>query len=85
MGFKKYGDQIGWGPFVQRDQIFWDHLSMGTEFVGDHLSRGIDFMGIICPGGQVVGDRKFGDQMDSGPNYIIIAGKFILLENPCRP
>ena len=36
----KYGDRIGWGPFVQGDQIFGDHLSMGTEFVGDHLSRG---------------------------------------------
>ena len=47
----KYGDQIGWGPFVQGDQIglgpfvqgdqvLGDHLSMGTKFVGDHLSRG---------------------------------------------
>ena len=25
-------------------------------------------MGIICPGGQEVGDRKSGDQMGSGPN-----------------
>ena len=68
MGIRKYGDQIGWGPFVQGDQIFGDHLSMGTEFDGDHLSRGINLMGIVCPGGQEVGDRKSGDQMGSGPN-----------------
>ena len=41
---------------------------MRTEFVGDHLSRGIDFMGIVCPGGQEIGDRKSGDQMGSEPN-----------------
>jgi hypothetical protein len=64
----KYGDRIGWGPFVQGDQIFGDYLFMGTKFVGDHLSKGIDFMGIVCPGGQDVGDRKSGDQMGSGPN-----------------
>ena len=57
MGIQKYGDQI-----------FGDHLSMGTEFDGDRLSRGINFMGIVCPGGQEVGDRKSGDQMGSGPN-----------------
>ena len=57
MGIQKYGDQIGWGPFVQGDQIFGDHLSMGTEFDGDRLSRG-----------QEVGDRKSGDQMGSEPN-----------------
>ena len=48
---------------------------MGTEFVGDHLSEGIDFMGIVCPGGQEVGDWKSGDQMGSGPN----ASKSILV------
>ena len=68
MGIQKYGDQIGWGPFVRGDQNFGDHLSMGTEFDGDRLSSGINFMGIICPGGQEVGDRKSGDQMGSGPN-----------------
>ena len=68
MGIQKYGDRIGWGPFVQGDQIFGDHLSMGTEFDGDRLSRGINFMGIVCPGGQEVGDRKSGDQMGLGPN-----------------
>ena len=41
---------------------------MVTELVGDHLSRGIDFMGIVCPGGQEVGDRMSGDQMGSGQN-----------------
>ena len=41
---------------------------MGTELFGDHLSRGINFMGIVCPGGQEVGDWKSGDQMGSGPN-----------------
>ena len=41
---------------------------MGTEFDGDRLSRGINFMGIVCPGGQEVGDQKSGDQMGSGPN-----------------
>ena len=50
------------------DQIFGEHLSMGTEFDEDHLSRGINFMGIVCPGGQEVGDRKFGDLMGSRPN-----------------
>ena len=75
----KYGDQIGWGPFVQGDQILGDHLSRGTKFdgdrlsrgtklVGDHLSRGTKFLGTICPWGQEVGDRKSGDQMGSGPN-----------------
>ena len=68
MGIWKYGDQIGWGPFVQGDQILGDHLSMGNEFDGDRLSRGIDFMGIFCLGGQEVGDRKSGDQICSGPN-----------------
>ena len=41
---------------------------MGTEFDGDHLSRGINFMGIVCPGGQEIGDWKSVDQMGSGPN-----------------
>ena len=63
----KFGDQIGWGPFVQGDQIFGDHLSMGTKF-DDCLSRGINFKGIICPGGREAGDQKFGDQMGSVPN-----------------
>ena len=38
VGIWKYGDRIGWGPFVQVDQLFGDHLSMGTEFVRDHVS-----------------------------------------------
>ena len=41
---------------------------MGAKFDRDSLSRGINFMGIVCPGGQEVGDRKSGDQMGSGPN-----------------
>ena len=41
---------------------------METKFEGDRLSKGINFMGIICTGGQEVGDRKSGDQMGSGPN-----------------
>ena len=70
------------GPFVQGDQILGDRLSRGTKFDGDRLSSGtklvgivgnllsrwIDFMGIVCPGGQEVGDLKSGDQMVSGPN-----------------
>merc|ERR1712051_634440 len=64
----KYGDQIGWGPFVQGDQIFWDRLSRGTKVVGDHLSMGTKFLGTICPWGQEVGDQKSGDQMGSGLN-----------------
>ena len=68
MDIWKYGDKIGWGPFVQEVQIFGDHLSMGTEFDGDCLSRGINFMVTICPGGQEVGDQKSGNQMGSGPN-----------------
>ena len=64
------GTELVGGPFVQEDQILWDHLSMGAKFVGDHLSRGIDLMGIVCPGGQEVGDQKSGDQMGSGPNAL---------------
>ena len=45
-----------------------DHLSRGTELVVDHLSMGTEFLGTICPWGQEVGDRKYGDQMDLGPN-----------------
>ena len=41
---------------------------MWTEVNGDHLSMGINFMGIISPGGQEVGDRKYEYQMGSGPN-----------------
>jgi hypothetical protein len=41
----RYGDQIGWGPFVQGDQILGDHLSRGIKFDGDRLSRGIKFDG----------------------------------------
>ena len=33
----KYGDQIGWGPFVQGDQIFGDHLSRGTGSGGPEV------------------------------------------------
>ena len=55
---------------------------MGTKLVGDHLSRGINFMGIVCPGGQKVGDQKSGDQMGSGPNAsqpkFPVLGKVIL-------
>ena len=40
---------------------------MGTEFVGDHLSKGINSMGLVGVGGKEVGDRKFRDQMGSGP------------------
>ena len=68
VGIQKSGDQMGWGPFFRRNQIVRDHLTMGTKFDGDNLSRGINIMGIICPGGQEVGDRKSGDQMSSGPN-----------------
>ena len=49
-------------------KLVGDHLSIGTEFDGDRLSRGINFMGIVCPGGQEVGDQKSGDQMGLGPN-----------------
>ena len=43
---------------------------MGTKFEGNCFFRGIDFMGIVCLGGQEVGDRKPGDQMGSGPNEL---------------
>ena len=68
MGIRKYREKIGWGPFIRGDQILGEHLSRGTEFDGEHLSRGIDFMGIVCPGGQEVGNGNFGDQMGLGPN-----------------
>ena len=68
----KYGDHIGWGPFVQGDRIGTkfdgDRLSRGTKLVGDHLSMGTKFLGTICPWGQEVGDWKSGDQMGLGPN-----------------
>ena len=62
----KYGDQIGWGPFVQGDQIglgpfvqgdqvLGDHLFMGTKSVGDHLSRGTE-----SGGPEVQGSNEFG-------------------------
>ena len=50
-----------------------DYLSMGTDFVGDHFSRGIDLMGIVCPGGQEVGDRKSGDQMGSAESQPVVS------------
>ena len=68
VGIWKYGDQIGWGPFVQGDQILGDHLSMGTKFDGDRLSRGPNWLGTICPwepnflGPFVHGDRKWGTE-----------------------
>ena len=61
--------------------MFGDHLSMGTKFDGDSLSRGINFMGIVCPGGQEVGDRKSGDQMGSGPNA---SQPYIIPDFSCR-
>ena len=82
VGIQKYRVQIGWGPFVQGDQIFGDHLSRGTKFDGDRLSRGINFMGIVCLGGQEVGDQKSRDQIGSGPNasqpYFDIYNKALL-------
>ena len=70
VGIRKYWDQIGWGPFFQGDQNFGYHWSLGTEFDGDRFSREINLMGIICQGGQEVGDRKSGDKMSSGPNAL---------------
>ena len=66
MGIPKYG----LGPFFLDDQIFVDHLPMGTKFDGDRLSRGINFIGIICSGGQKVGDRKSVDQNGLGTKCI---------------
>ena len=60
VGIRKYGDQIGWEPFVQGDRFYGDRFSMETEFVGDHLSREMDLKGIVCPGGQEVRARKSG-------------------------
>ena len=37
VGIQKYGDQIGWGPFVHGDRILGDHLSMGTESGGPEI------------------------------------------------
>ena len=68
-----FGDPEIWGPnwlgtICPDGPNFW-----GTFIHGDRLSRGINFMGIICPMGQKVEDRKFGDQIRtkwirSGPN-----------------
>ena len=89
----KYGDQIGWGPFVQGDQIFGDHLSRGTKFdgdrlsretklFGDHLSMGTKFWGTICPWGQEVGTRSPGikwvwDQMILSLEFIAVTRMLI--------
>ena len=69
------------GPFIHGNQNVGDHLSMATEFDGDCLSRGINFMGIVCPGGQEVGDWKSGDQMGLGPNGLLLT-KEQLVEYP---
>ena len=37
------------------------------NFLNQSLSWGNNFMGIVCPGGQEVGDWKSGDQMSAGP------------------
>ena len=63
MGTKLVGDHLSMGT-----KFDGDRLSRGTKLVGDHLSMGTKFLGTICPWGQEVGDRKSGDQMDSGPN-----------------
>ena len=67
MGTKLVGDHLSRGTKflwticpVQWDQIFGDHLTLVTKFDGDRLSRGINLMGIVSPGGQEVGDRKWG-------------------------
>ena len=49
-------------------KLVWGHLSRGTKFDGDLFSMGINFMGIVCPGGQEVGDRTSWNQMASRPN-----------------
>ena len=36
-GDPKYGDQIGWGPFVQGDQFYEDRLSRGTGSGGPEI------------------------------------------------
>ena len=66
-----------------KDQILGDHLSLGTKFDGDRLSRGINFMGIVCPGGQEVGDRKSGDQMGSELN-VLQAGNDVIVIFGCQ-
>ena len=46
VGIRKYGDRIGWGPFVQEDQFYGDRLSRGTgsgdqgiKWVWDQMRR----------------------------------------------
>ena len=63
MGTKLVGDHLSRGT-----KLVGDRLSRGTKLFWDQLSRGTEFLGTICPWGQEVGDRKSGDQMDSGPN-----------------
>ena len=57
-----YGDQIGWGPFVQGDQIFGTIcpggqklIVQGDQFFSDHLS-----MGTESGGPEVWGSIGFG-------------------------
>ena len=49
-------------------KLVGDHFVQGDQILRDRLSRGINFMGIVCPEGQEMGDRKFGDQIGLGPN-----------------
>ena len=56
VGIRKYGDQIGWGPFVQGDHLFRGTICPGRQ----------NLLGTICPRGSILwgsfvqGDRKWG-------------------------
>ena len=43
VGIQKYGDQIGWGPFVQGDRIGWGPFVQRDQLIGDQL------WGTKCP------------------------------------
>jgi hypothetical protein len=47
VGIRKYGDRIGWGPFVQEDQFYGDRLSTGTGSRGLKV-RGSNGFGTKC-------------------------------------
>ena len=47
MGIPKYGDQIGWEPFVQ-----------GTKILGTICPWRQNLMGTVCPGGQKMGGTE---------------------------
>ena len=75
VGIRKYGDWIGWGPFVQGDQIWWGQFVQGDQLYGDILSRGTgsggpevwgsNWFGTKCVAARVVEPRVRGCHLET--------------------